>query len=113
MAYSVLLLGATTRLGRNVSRHMTIQAHSFSRVAILKTPAESGTNREAKDASVTLESIYGDLGDPASYRGFDIVVSTLEEALCAKQTEYIDAAFARGVKHFYPAECELSSSFFW
>lgn len=37
--------------------------------------------------------------------GFDIVISAVGDALCAKQPEYIDAAIAGGVKHFYPAEC--------
>jgi len=38
--------------------------------------------------------------------GFDIVISAVGDALCMNQPKYMDAAFASGVKHFYPAECE-------
>lgn len=58
-----------------------------------------------------LERVVGSLSDPASYKGFDIVISAVGDDLCAKQPEFIDAAFAAGVKHFVPGECEFYFSF--
>src|ERR1700761_3517716 len=41
--------------------------------------------------------------------GFDIVISAVGDALCMNQPKYMDAAFAGGVRHFYPAECRPSA----
>ena len=106
MAYSVLLIGAATPLGLKVSQQLALRTYRFSKVAVLTPHAVTDSGTEAKSASPGLEHVDGSYAEPGSYKGFDIVVCTLEDGLCAKQREYFDAAVAGGVKHFYPAECE-------
>ncbi|KIW70796.1 hypothetical protein PV04_03036 [Phialophora macrospora] len=101
MTYSILLLGVTTSLGHKVVRSLALRAQDFGRIAIL---TDGDTENEARAASNGLECIAGSLTDPNSYRGFDVVLSMVEDDVCAAQKEYIDAAIGGCVKHFYPAE---------
>jgi hypothetical protein len=105
MPYSILLLGVTTMLGQKVARSLALRAQDFGRIAIL---TGGDTEKEARAASNELECIAGSLTDPNSYRGFDVVLSMVEDDVCAVQKEYIDAAIVGCVKHFYPAECQRS-----
>ncbi len=106
MALSILLLGGTSTLAHKVAKDLKLQAHVFARVAALTPSIDTDTKRELKTSSV-LEHIFGSPADLESYQGFDVVVFMVEDDLCAAQKEYIDAAIAGGVKHFYPAECQL------
>lgn len=106
MPYAVLILGATGLLGPKICKELALQKQHFSRIAYLTSVAEADHGRAAESPGNTLEQVVGRPSDPESYRGIDIVVSAVEGDACAKQTDFIDAAFAGGVKHFYPAECE-------
>ncbi|OQV09700.1 hypothetical protein CLAIMM_13792 [Cladophialophora immunda] len=105
MAYSVLLLGATSRVGSKTLEELALQREHFSRVAFLLPPPDT-PYQETEVAPTTLERIHGNPSDSGSYHGFQVVVSAVEDKSWAKQEEYAEAAFAGGVKHFYPAECE-------
>ncbi|KIX96718.1 uncharacterized protein Z520_07437 [Fonsecaea multimorphosa CBS 102226] len=104
MAYSVLLLGATSRVGRKTLKELALHRQHFSRVAFLLPPSDSAYQKEIEYGRTTLECIVGSPSDSKSYQGFQIVISTVEDDVCAKQTEYAEAAFAGGVKHLYSAE---------
>ena len=108
MPFSILLLGATGTIGLKISKELALQKDQFSRAGFLTPMADAGPEKEAKYAAIELERIVGSLSDPQSYEGFDIVVSAVGDALCGKQKDYIDAAFAGGVKHFYPGECQAN-----
>ncbi|KAH9481224.1 Isoflavone reductase-like protein IRL [Psilocybe cubensis] len=103
MPSSVLLLGATGGIGALIAGQLSSHRHQFDRVAFLTAIADAGPEKEAKYKAVPLPRIVGALDDPASYNGFDIVVSSVND-LEGAQIRYIDAAFAGGIKHFYPAE---------
>ncbi|KAF4630751.1 hypothetical protein G7Y89_g7383 [Cudoniella acicularis] len=104
MTYSILLLGATGFIGSLIAAELAIlkEQKLLERTAFLTST--SSPEKEAKYAAVPLERITGSLTDPASYRGFDIVISAVGDDLCAQQVEFIDAAFEGGVRHFYPTE---------
>jgi len=104
MAYSVILLGATGSAGGAVAAELSLQKDKFRRVAFLTPLADAGAEKELKYKSVGLERIVGDFSDPASYNGFEIVISAVGDDICARQVQYADAAFAGGVKHFIPGE---------
>ncbi|KAJ9603327.1 hypothetical protein H2200_012105 [Cladophialophora chaetospira] len=104
MTYSILLLGASTSLGRKVSKCLATHAQYLTRIAVLSPGADADIREEGGDASNRLEHIVGRLNDPTSYQGFDIVVSTIDDDDSAAQKEYFDAAIVGGVRHFYPAE---------
>ncbi|KAG9235198.1 hypothetical protein BJ875DRAFT_529749 [Amylocarpus encephaloides] len=101
---SVLIIGATGAIGSKIAKEIETLKSSFKRAAFLTPLADAGLEKEAKYAAIDLERVIGSLSDPASYSGFDIVVSAVGDDLCAQQPKFIDAAFAGGVKHFYPAE---------
>lgn len=104
--YSVIIIGATGTIGTKLSHELSVQKSAFRRAAFLTPLADAGPEKEARYAKVGLERIVGSLSDPESYKGFDIVISAVGDDLCPKQAEFIDAAFAAGVKHFVPGECE-------
>ncbi|KAK9357648.1 hypothetical protein V1504DRAFT_436546 [Lipomyces starkeyi] len=104
MTYSVLLLGATGTIGVKIAANLSLQSSQLKRTAFLTPRADAGPAKEAKYATISLERIVGSLEDATSYKGFDVVISAVGDAVCAQQPKYIDAAFAAGVKHLYPAE---------
>ena len=106
MTYSILLLGANTTLGVQVAKCLARRAQEFDRVAALTPPTARERENEAKHAPEEVEVITGSLTDRNSYRGFDVLISTVEDDRSATQEDYIEAAIAGGVRHFYPAECE-------
>ena len=108
MTYSVLLLGASGTIGTKIAAELAIHKDELKRVAYLTPLADAGPDKEEKYKALKIERIVGSLEDPSSYQGFNIVVSAVGDALCASQPTYMDAAFAAGVKHFYPAECTMS-----
>ena len=125
MTYSVLLPGATGFIGHKIALQLADHKQSLGRAAFLTPRANGGQEKEDKYAKVPLERIVGTLEDKSSYEGispifqpimsapncqsgFDIVISAVGDALCMNQPKYMDAAFAGGVKHFYPAECKCA-----
>lgn len=106
MTYSVLIIGATGNIGSKISKELAAHKSELKRTAFLTAVADAGPEKEAKYAAIDLERVVGGLSDPASYKGFDIVISAVGDDLCAQQAEFADAAFAAGVKHFYPTECK-------
>lgn len=110
MAYSILILGVTTPLSCCLANQLGAYKQNFSRIAVLVPEANADDEENARDILAHVEYLTGNPSDPKSYQGFGIVVSTVGDDLCWKQEEYIDAAFAGGVKHFYPSECELHHS---
>lgn len=108
--YSVIVLGATGVIGVELAHELSVQKSHFKRVAFLTPLADAGPEKEARYTKVEqqLERVVGSLSDPASYKGFDIVISVVGDALCAQQHEFIDAAFQAGVKHFFPGECKFT-----
>lgn len=109
--YSVIILGATGIIGLELVKQFSVQKSHFKRLAFLTALADAGPEKEARYSKVEqqLERVVGSFSDPASYKGFDIVISVVGDDLCAQQHEFIDAAFAAGVKHFFPGECEFHS----
>jgi hypothetical protein len=113
MPSAILVLGAASPIGRKVSTELALQRHQFSRTAFLThvAAAAAGAGEESRYATIDLDRVVGSFSDPNSYRGFDVVLSTTDEdddghSCAQQQTEYIDAAFAGGVRHFYTNECE-------
>ncbi len=113
MPYAVLLLAvASEDPGRRIAGELALQKHHFSRAAALVEPSsrtDSDADKEEAGSLLgpeVLERVTGDWSEAHSYRGFDIVISAVGEDLYLEQRNYMDAAFAGGVKHFYPAECE-------
>ncbi|OAP61364.1 hypothetical protein AYL99_03567 [Fonsecaea erecta] len=104
MAYSVLLLGATSRVGRKTLEELAQHRRHFSRVAFLLSPPDTASEKQIENGPTIVERVFGNPSDLDSYKGFQIVVSTVEDDVCTKQTEYAEAAFAGGVKHLYSAE---------
>ena len=107
MPYSVLLLGATGSPGSSIAKKLAKYKDQLKRVAYLTVTAKSTPEKEAKYASVPLERVVGNLEDPETYRGFDILICATYHKVVLDQIKYFDAAFAGGVKHIYPSECEL------
>jgi aspartate-semialdehyde dehydrogenase len=110
MTYSVLLLGASGTIGTKIAAELAIHKDQLKRVAFLTPLADAGPEKEEKYKVLQIERVVGSLENPTSYQGFDIVVSAVGDALCASQPKYMDAAFAGGVKHLYPAECTFFTS---
>lgn len=110
MSSSVLLLGATDTIGQKIAKQLSLQRVLFRRIAFLTPLADGGPAKEARYSAIELDRVVGSPADPESYRDFDIVVSAVADDICFEQIEYIDAAFAGGVKHFYPAECNSDGS---
>ncbi|KAF8910548.1 hypothetical protein CPB84DRAFT_1821384 [Gymnopilus junonius] len=104
MSYSVLLLGATGSIGSQIALKLAKYKDQLKRVAFLTPSADAGADKEAKYKTVPIPRIVGSYEDPATYNGFDIVISAVGDDLCEAQIKYIDAAFEGGVKHFYPSE---------
>ncbi|KAF4614016.1 hypothetical protein D9613_007432 [Agrocybe pediades] len=104
MTYSVLLLGATGLIGKQIAAKLAKYQGQLGRVAFLTSSAQATPDKEAKYAAVPIQRVIGDYQDPDTYRGFDIVVCALATSLALEQIKYADAAFKGGVKHFYPTE---------
>ena len=109
MTYSVLLLGATGTIGSQIALKLAKYKDQLGRVAFLTPSADGGAEKEARYKNVPIPRVVGSYEDPASYKGFDIVISAVGDPLCEAQIKYIDASFEGGVKHFYPAECKSSN----
>jgi len=108
MAPSVIVLGASGNVGRFVIAELLNQRSSFNRIAILSDPAKVDRFKDAKAKGV--EVIAGSFVDPASFKGFDIVVSLLGPPVFSRQPEIVDAAISAGAMHFYPSEIGLDIS---
>ncbi len=112
MSYAILVLGGASPLGHKVSTELARQKHHFSSAAFLTHAVDAAPQQEDRYATIDLDRVVGDYSNPDPYKGFDVVLSATGDdghrcGGCAqRQTEYIDAAFAAGVRHFYPNECE-------
>lgn len=107
MTYSILLLGASSALGRKVSKYLAIYTQQFTRIAALSLVADAGAGQATvNEEEQQTKYINGRPTDSASYQGFDVVVSMVEAEDDSLRMKYIDAAVAGGVKHFYSAECQ-------
>ncbi|KDR76013.1 hypothetical protein GALMADRAFT_279302 [Galerina marginata CBS 339.88] len=110
MSFSVLLLGATGTIGSQIALKLAKYQDQLKRVAFLTSSADGQPEKEAKYKTVPIPRVVGSFEDPASYHGFDIVISAVGDTLCEAQIKYIDAAFEGGAKHFYPAEYGMDLS---
>jgi len=106
MTYSILLLGATGAIGSKIAAKLAKYQSQLKRVAFLTPLGRISPDKESKYLSVPIPRVTGHYDDPATYKGFDIVIFALAHSLSLQQVKYFDAAFTAGVKHIYPTECE-------
>ncbi|KAK4501736.1 hypothetical protein PRZ48_007545 [Zasmidium cellare] len=100
---SVLLVGAGGVWGRPLLDQFIKQKSSFKRIAILARD-ENHAEKFSDAKSQGVEIVLGSFLDSASYKGFDVVMSLVGNALLRLQPAMIQAASAGGVTHFYPGE---------
>lgn len=109
MAKSVLLIGATGGLGRQVCTELLKDIKSFGRVGIfVNTSRPLGDEKKAQLETLKTGGMEivtaADYADPQPYRGFESVVILLGNHGLHLQPTIIDAAIEAGVRHFYPSE---------
>ncbi|RFU27386.1 hypothetical protein B7463_g8952, partial [Scytalidium lignicola] len=101
MAPSVLIIGASGNFGRPLVDEFIKNLSKFSKVGILTA---SSPLKFDEQKSRGIQVVAGSLLDPASYRGFDIVISLAGNSIMRLQPAMIEAAVIAGVTHFYPSE---------
>ncbi|KAF1996682.1 NAD(P)-binding protein [Amniculicola lignicola CBS 123094] len=101
-APAVLIIGAGGYLGGPIWKELLHQKSHFSRVAILADESKVDKFSEAKASGV--EIIVGSFTDPASFKGFNTVLSLLGNHAMKYQPAIIDACIKAGVTDFYPSE---------
>jgi hypothetical protein len=105
---SILVVGASGRIGKAICRLLITHKTLFSRIAFFndtfRTPTPSKTAIFSSFRALGMDEVSGTYYNPASFRGFDCVIMILGNHALKDQPAIIDTAISAGVRHFYPSE---------
>lgn len=105
---SILVVGATGRLGKDVCHALLAAKSQFTRLAFFNdtsrpaTPSKTALFDSFRAAG--MQEVSGVYTDPAPFTGFSAVVMLLGNHALKYQPMIIDSAITAGVRHFYPSE---------
>lgn len=106
--YSVLVLGASGTIGRVISRRLAEMKDNFSQVAFLTHFEYHPPEQQEKYHLLPLPRVFGSYTDPETYRGWDVVICAVGIPRFGDLVDYIEAAYAGGVKHYVASECTFN-----
>jgi hypothetical protein len=106
---SILVVGSTGAIGRDLSMALAEQRDSFPRIGVfhdISRPTDSAKQNMLETFQASgLEVVRGNgYGSSEPFEGFDCVVICLGNHALHEQPEIIDSAIKAGVRHFYPSE---------
>ncbi|KUJ10377.1 NAD(P)-binding protein [Mollisia scopiformis] len=105
---SILVLGPTGGFGQFLVPELIRRKAEFQRIGAFTDttrPQSAEKTKILQDYTTQgVEIVEGSYGDPAAFRGFQVVIACLGNHALKTQPAIIDTALAAGVTHFYPSE---------
>jgi uncharacterized protein YbjT (DUF2867 family) len=102
---SVLIIGASGNFGAPLVEEFIGHLSKFEKVGILSAPEKTSLARFAAAEERGVQVVSGSFLSPASYEGYDTVISLAGNAIMKLQPGMIEAAIAANpAMHFYASE---------